>query len=265
MSAYYQSLPSLARLCRYEKKYGLHKLRKYLHPLLGKVLRTGYAVIPGYWDAQRCIDACRQINNLLDTPEVKVWSDAVGCDKRIMGVENLSPTLDLFHDSYVHGLITALYNQTELVGFTMGARLDYTENNLGSGQGWHRDSAVVHQFKAILYLSDTGPKQGPFQYYKHSGNIWDMYRLESLTGISIDDSRLEDKQAQFEQAGMNMQEFCAPAGTLLIVNTRGIHRGKPIEQGCRYALTNYYWTYPQVPQNIQPWLNNAAMQINLIT
>ena len=36
------------------------------------------------------------------------------------------------------------------------------------------------------------------------------------------------------------------AGTLIIVDTSLIHRGRPLKNGKRYALTNYYYPYYQV-------------------
>ena len=31
------------------------------------------------------------------------------------------------------------------------------------------------------------------------------------------------------------------AGTLILFDASLIHRGRPLEEGCRYALTNYYY------------------------
>ena len=33
------------------------------------------------------------------------------------------------------------------------------------------------------------------------------------------------------------------AGTLILVDTSMIHRGKPLNHGSRYAITNYYYPY----------------------
>ena len=40
--------------------------------------------------------------------------------------------------------------------------------------------------------------------------------------------------------------FLGKAGTLLLVNTTGIHRGRPLKAGSRYALTNYYYHPHQI-------------------
>ena len=37
---------------------------------------------------------------------------------------------------------------------TLAAKLSHKKGNLGSGQGWHRDS-YFRQFKAMAYLTDV--------------------------------------------------------------------------------------------------------------
>ncbi len=36
-------------------------------------------------------------------------------------------------------------------------------------------------------------------------------------------------------------EILGKAGTCILVNTNNIHKGKIIEEGSRYSLTNYYY------------------------
>ena len=37
-------------------------------------------------------------------------------------------------------------------------------------------------------------------------------------------------------------EITAKAGTLILVDTSYLHRGKPLENNSRYALTNYFFS-----------------------
>ena len=42
-------------------------------------------------------------------------------------------------------------------------------------------------------------------------------------------------------------------------DTTGIHRGRPVERGCRYALTNYYWrNRAAVPDEMAKVANGIA-------
>lgn len=247
------NLVSVKRLWRYQSKRLANLLRLLQDPLLRQVMTKGYVVIDNYWDAERCRIARDAIDEFLQLKSTKIWQDSLEADKRIMGADNLDDTLDLVSDTKINSLIERLYNCQTLSKFTMAARLSPVAGNLGSGQGWHRDSAFVYQFKAILYLSDVEQDNGPFQYIPFSGNAMSMLLQEAKWGFSVDKNRFS--QEDIEQARFpKIQEFCAKQGTLLLVNTRGIHRGKPIESGQRYALTNYYWP-GTIPEHILPYVN----------
>jgi hypothetical protein len=47
-----------------------------------------------------------------------------------------------------------------------------------------------------------------------------------------------------------LKTFTASAGTLILVDTSSIHRGMPILEGCRYALTNYYFPKSRIDQSL---------------
>lgn len=240
------------RIERYERKYGSHHKSFVNAPVLSDVLSKGYCIIPNYWSSARCLVARNLIDDLLLKEEVLLWADELEADKRIMGANRIARELDLFSDERIYRYISNLYGSIELSGFTMAAKLEALDGNLGSGQGWHRDSCIEHQFKAILYLSDVNEESGPFQYYVKSGNPREIAEFEERSGISFETSRLSEAEEHFEAT--KIDELCAKEGTLIIANTRGIHRGKPIQKGIRYALTNYYWR-KGIPKHIMPFLN----------
>ncbi|MCY7296222.1 hypothetical protein [Alteromonas sp. a30] len=248
--------PTQARFSKYEAKYGAHHSQLLSEPVLSDVLTKGYCVIPQYWSAEKCQAARQAIDSLTGNAPptaVKLWTDELRADKRIMGSNYLMRELNLFDDAYITEVIQALYGVETLYGFSMAAKLESCEGNLGSGQGWHRDSCIEHQFKAILYLSDVDSQHGPFQYYRQSGNAQNIVEFETKTHIPVDESRLSAYESAFDLA--QIDELCASEGTLIIANTRGIHRGKPIQTGTRYALTNYYWKRA-IPAHIAQYLND---------
>ena len=61
----------------------------------------------------------------------------------------------------------------------------------------------------------------------------------------------EEVRKMEEYSNENIQTLTGKAGTLILVDTRGIHRGKPIEEGERYALTNYNWITSKIPTHIK--------------
>lgn len=246
-------LKSIARFYRYEKKRIVKRYATYNDKLLAQVIKHGFALVPDYWSRENCKLACDKIDDLLEQPSVKLWSDKLSADNRIMGIDKLEPELDLLRDPALANRLNRLFCVDSLCGFTMGARLSYVPGNSGSGQGWHRDMAVNYQFKAILYLSDVTKELGPLQYYRGSGNALSILNFERRHKVPIDQTRFKDDEIKL-LAKEDLQEICAPAGTLIIANTRGIHRGKPIELGRRYALTSYQWPLA-IPLHIEPYVN----------
>jgi len=213
---------------------------------LARLHRDGVAVIENYWDAGRCAQARAELDRLiLDQPgSVRLFSN--GSDKRLFGAERAGPQIRSFHeDSFLKsiGEIEGGFSIYNLV--TLGARIDATEANRGSGDGWHRD-AFGYQFKAILYLSDVTDDNGPFEYMTGSHKLWRV-GLDSALGrfptppeTRIDRSHID---RQVERGLLSPRRFTARAGTVVLANTAGVHGGAPLKAGNRYALTNYYY-YP---------------------
>ncbi len=245
------------RLQRYEAKYGKHLTSDTDSATLNQVISEGYCVIPNFWTQQQCDRATTQIDKCLDRHSknnIKVWQDDIGADNRIMGSNNLSEDLDLLNDKRIGQWMNRLYNVDSLIGFTMAAKINAIKENKGSGHGWHRDSCVPYQFKAILYLSDVTPLNGPFQYIRESGNANEIIRFCDSHNVDLDENRLDKYSECFES--QKLVEFLGSAGTLILVNTRGIHRGKPLINGSRYALTNYYWRpESKIPEHMLPFVN----------
>ena len=123
--------------------------------------------------------------------------------------------------------------------FVLGARLDCAGGNKGSGGGWHRDSAFSHQFKAIIYLTDTDANSGPFQYLR--GSHTSISKIKFF-GFGETQSKTRYSDSEMVDLLKYCEEFNAPKGTAIFADTRGVHRGKPIFLGRRYALTYYLWT-----------------------
>jgi len=127
---------------------------------------------------------------------------------------------------------------------TLASKLTYQKGNLGSGQGWHRDS-YSHQYKSIVYLNDVDDDTGPFQYLIGSqryGQIWRELTYKSKIKKRPVDPRYSAEEMISLKAslGLKSTKVLGPRGTIILVDSRGLHRGTPIVQGDRYALTNYF-------------------------
>jgi hypothetical protein len=224
-------------------RQALASARPDLDVLIKTLRKDGVVAVPNYWPAGQSADARREMDRLLaDYPAaVQIYSN--GSDKRMYGVESASRRLMDFHADPFLRHFGELACGLDIYNFaTLGARIEATGGNSGSGDGWHRD-AEGFQFKAILYLSDTSMQNGPFQYLTGSHTIWRAV-VDTMTAGLTDPQQTrftETEVARLAARGIEQRAFPGHAGTLLLVNTAGIHRGMPLKGGERYALTNYYY------------------------
>ena len=131
--------------------------------------------------------------------------------------------------------------------FSLGAKLVAKRNNEGSGGGWHRDNLNSSYPKAILYLSDVQYNNGPFQYIKGSHKFLNILKFLINSKIGYDKKEFSPKviNKYLKKNSQQLKTFCYKKGSIIIFDSLGLHRGKPISNGIRYSLTNYYY-----PDNI---------------
>lgn len=233
-----------------EKRRLLVAARKDTDAIAQTVRKDGVAVLPGYWPADRCALARAEIDRIIATCPQSVQARSNGADKRVFGVESVSDLLMDFHADPFLQRFGELIGGLDIYNFaTLGARIEATRENAGSGEGWHRD-AHGFQFKAIIYLSDTSMDNGPFQYLVGSHKLWRAV-TDSMVVNVVDpqQTRFTDNDiARLAARNIEQRAFPGKAGTLLLVNTAGIHRGMPLESAERYALTNYYYDRDQIDE-----------------
>lgn len=206
---------------------------------LQQVDRRGHCVVPGFYTPEQCRRSIAEIDRLFATYPHYVQRKS---DRRMFGVEAGSPWLAEFaREPRLQAMAQHVLREPAVNAFTLGARIDYSPGNKGSGEGWHRDSFVV-QFKAVLYLSDVQLGNGPFQLIADSEKLSWLVRDMLRARLGLAQNRVTDAQVErlLRRRSERLQSFLAPAGTLLLVNTSAIHRGRPLERGSRYALTNYF-------------------------
>lgn len=182
--------------------------------------------------SELCVSLMERIDNELDRGSwKKIWQDEHHSDNRILEFEKLIP--DLIDHLEIEKKIKAVDDYTgrrTKSWYLMANKLVPSPNNKGSGGGWHRDSAFSHQVKFIWYLNDVGKENGPFQYIPGSHRSSMSENSNSLL------------KTRFEYVDGENLTIQGKQGTLLICDTKCIHRGKPINSGQRYALTLY--TFP---------------------
>jgi hypothetical protein len=216
--------------------------------LATQVDRQSFAILPDYYSQEEAAKMRAEVDRLFDRYPAFVQPDKFDSDHRLFGAEHGSGAIAKFHrDPFLHAVGEAYFRGRMANAATLAARLDAKPGNLGSGQGWHRDS-LQFQFKSFVYLSDVTAENGPFQIlsgsHKSAWQIHDTFRF----GLDPRNSRLADDAAERVIASRPflLKTLTAKAGTVVLINTSAIHRGSPIVSGRRYSLFNYVYPKFQV-------------------
>lgn len=206
----------------------------------------GCSFIENFLDEDTCARLRRIADEfILEHPEF-VTLESNGNDKRVYKVDKYT---DSFNLPAVDEIANDLFRDFSFIikpdHFMLLGVINAGSDNLGSGGGWHRDSPFSHQFKTILYLSDVTLDNGPFQYIKGSHIYSSLNKSAKYLNKEISSRRFSEDEVKVlvdNQIVQNPTTFIGKAGSLLIADTRGLHRGSPLKSGNRYALTRYHFS-----------------------
>ncbi len=218
--------------------------------------RTGIAIIPRFFDQTKVWELRQEVDRLIASSK-KLWVDKCGSDKRYFGADNASIAIREYLEHPFIQKMGKRYARSELKGhLSLAAKMTYREGNLGSGGGWHRDSPISRQFKSLLYLSDVDEKNGPFEYLVGTHQKKSVLNLVSKRLQRYRQYRFTDEEvaAILKQTKIQKQQIVGRGGDLVLVDTKGIHRGAPMTGGERYAITNYFWR-DRIPEHITSQMN----------
>lgn len=101
-------------------------------------------------------------------------------------------------------------------------------------------------FKAFLYLTDVGEDEAPFVYIKGSqvlaqnGTQFKKYLDFSKHGPHAGYYTVQQVENLKKEYGFEETVCTGKRGTLILADTRGIHRGTPLRQNHRFLLANYF-------------------------
>jgi len=224
--------------------------------MLRQLRRVGFVVLPGFLSPERSAELVRRIDDGLTRYAPFVQVDASGSDHRLFGLDAVDDEVrQVAFDPRALNVLTRYQDATDHEGFALCARLVAKPGNVGSGQGWHRDSAAFMQTKCMVYLSDVGPDNGPFQFVTGSHRPLDVVRCAGRYGFGVNQYRFSDDAIAELLAAepSRVRTLTASAGTAILFDSRGLHRGTPIVAGQRYAITTYLWFNQPAPSHIRAW------------
>jgi hypothetical protein len=107
-----------------------------------------------------------------------------------------------------------------------------TEPDEEAAQFYHFDMDRIRWLKFFIYLTDVGPDNGPHCFVRgshRSGGIPWRLRAKGY-------ARLSDAEVRANYPAESIVEFCAPQGTVIAEDTRGLHKGLHVRAGDRLML-----------------------------
>lgn len=96
-----------------------------------------------------------------------------------------------------------------------------------SAQNWHWDCDRIKWIKVFVYINDVTTTNGPHAYLAGSHRGW---------MVQTEDSRAKRQDLLREYNASDEVIFTASRGTVIFEDTRGFHRGTPLQCGCRLIL-----------------------------
>ncbi len=119
-----------------------------------------------------------------------------------------------------------------------------------AAQLFHFDMDRIKFIKFFFYLTDVGSQNGPHCYVRgsHAGMPAGLWK----------DGRIQDEEIATSFAPSDIMEITGSQGTIIAVDTRGLHKGKVLEKGERLILqfefTNSLFGAPYERVNVEDTL-----------
>jgi hypothetical protein len=209
--------------------------------------RDGFVVVPSYWPRARALhlrDALEELlqahTSSIDFPcgaYLRIWDNRAYDEgvRRIYHVERLLPELQAFrHDDFCSRLASAYYR----VPIHSGLLMFQHNTRSNANTRYHHVDAFSKEFKAFLYLDDVDAGNGPFTYIRGSHRSHLTRLKKQLVGNQIGSPTSFSERDVRRMLNREVQ-VCGEAGTLILADVRGIHRGSPQIGRSRSALVNY--------------------------
>ena len=114
-----------------------------------------------------------------------------------------------------------------------------------AAQLYHFDMDRIKFLKFFFYLTDVTPESGPHCYVRGSS--------KRKPAAILRDGRIPDEEIRSHYPQEALIEICGEAGSIIAIDTRGWHKGKPLTEGERLILQFEYTNsmfgqnYPKIP------------------
>ncbi len=234
--------------------------------ILDEVIKSGICVIEEYVDR----DAAAKIRSEVSDVLFRLREGRSLSGFRTTGypeygtyvlhqAERFSPSSSTFMKDAVIASVASALAGGRAVSYDMRAELRSEPGKNSLVDDWHRDTWKF-RFKAMLYLTDVTVDNAPLRYLEGSharrerrfGRFWLDYLGYAFEGEPVH-ARYAQREAAAEGRNPALHErVCTgPAGTLILFDTRGLHRGSPLIEPCRIILNHAFVVEDEVPSSHQ--------------
>jgi hypothetical protein len=218
---------------------------------LDDLRRDGFSVVEGFWPRDRAFAMRDRLEAYLAGGEnrdfesgayIRFWDNRSYDEgvRRLYHVEKEVPELETHrYDPFIANVVDAYYGYRFHSGLLM---YQHNTRSNANTRYYHVD-VYSKEFKSFLYLDDVDPGNGPFTYLRgtHRSHFRRL-KKELLWNGEGAPTTFDDRD--LGRALKREVQVCGPAGTLILADVRGFHRGSPQVERSRSALVNYLYPEP---------------------
>jgi hypothetical protein len=223
-------------------------------PLVAELRREGIVFLPGYLSGERLAACQRDFEELVErirtgppTPRQPMpWryfpATYTEHEHHVPGVEmtyscdpfrSSKALLDVVLDEHLLGIVARYFNRKFKMGEAGIHRIYPMPPRDFSSFQWHHDGLGPH-VKVMALLTDVGPNDQYMSYLKGTHRMRHGYHIhDGKSRISLDD--IATRFARYEKV-----DCTGPAGTVIVFDDNGIHRGNRNQGAVRDNLVGCY-------------------------
>jgi len=221
--------------------------------LIEKLNNNGYIFKEKFFD-KNIID---NINNKLLKLNGKYDGDLIKCSiSEQLNISNPKATIfrydqnDLINIPEIQNILTDKYILTIAEGYFKSLPIidtfsawwsfkikdDFVDNK--AAQSWHFDMDRTKWLKIFIHLQDVREDSGPHSFVSGTHKNYGIDKIILKQGYK----RIENEIVNCLYSKNKIVKFLGNKGSMLIEDTRGIHKGEPIRNGSRLLLQLQYST-----------------------
>lgn len=232
--------------------------------ILDQVIKNGIWVIEGYVDRDTVAKIRSEVSDVL----IRLRENRSPSGSRttrypeygtyvLHQAQDFSPSSAAFMNDDVIASVASALAGGHAVSYDMRAELRSEAGKNPLVDDWHRDTWKF-RFKAMLYLTDVTVDNAPLRYLEGShagrdrrfGRFWLDYLTDAFEGEPWHArSARRSAAADCRNRALRERVCTGPAGTLILFDTRGLHRGSPLIEPSRIVLNHAFAVEDDIPSS----------------